>query len=485
MIRACLAACMAAIVACGSNPPSEGSVQIDALFSVPSSGVSCVRLIASGMRKSVQKDFAVSSGQSTVSLDMHAIPTGTVMFSGNAYAEACGSITSSSIPTWLADDVTVTITPGPPVPVQLNFHANGNAAVAGNFIPDSFLVSTLAGAGGTPGSVDASGTAARFGGPIALAFDGADALYVADWTTTGFATSGMSIRRVSVSTGAVTTLAGSPTQVGNSDGAGGAARFTLLLGISLSGSTLYVADRCAVRAMVTAAPYTVTTLLGTRDGGGSWNCSTSASALGIISDLVVRGPGTAYAADAARATIARISLATTPPAVTVVAGATGLTGTADGSLSAARFLGPVALVFPFSGDDQAFVGDYGSVDGTHLFGLVRSLSQSTDSVTTVAGAEQTGGLSGDGLGPNALFASPRRLVSDGSSIFVADGRTVRRLDLATGAVVTIAGSNHADFVDGEGATARFALVSGIARNDATRAIYVADQGNFAVRVLTP
>src|SRR5215470_1103815 len=128
MTRIRLAACAAAVVACGTSSEPLGSARVDALFSTPSTGVNCIRLVASGMKRSVQQDFSVTAGQATISLDMHAIPTGPVMFSGNAYAESCGSVAASSIPTWMADDVTVTINPGPPVAVQLNFHANGNAS---------------------------------------------------------------------------------------------------------------------------------------------------------------------------------------------------------------------------------------------------------------------------------------------------------------------------------------------------------------------
>ena len=84
MIRGVCTACAAIAVACGSNPELEGAARVDAVFTVPSTSVNCIRVVASGMKRSVQKDFAVTAGQSTITLEMHAIPTGTVMFSGNA-----------------------------------------------------------------------------------------------------------------------------------------------------------------------------------------------------------------------------------------------------------------------------------------------------------------------------------------------------------------------------------------------------------------
>ena len=132
-----------------------------------------------------------------------------------------------------------------------------------------------------------------------------------------------------------------------------------------------------------------------------------------------------------------------------------------------------------------FVADRGTLDGANFFGLVRRVSQSGNSVTTVAGTEQTSSTMADGLGLGALFADPRRFATDGTSLFLTDVSAVRRVDLATAAVVTIAGSNAAGSVDDVGGAARFRAPSGIARNVAMRAMYVADQTNYTIRILTP
>ena len=484
MMRIGLSACLAAVAACGSNLTEvEGSARVEALFSVPANGVSCIRLVASGMKKSVQKDFAVAAGQASVSLELRSIPTGTVMFSGMAFAEACTAIAGSTVPTWVADDVTTTIAPGPTSAVTLTFHPNGNATVAGNFIGDSYAVTTLAGLAGSPGSTDLPGSQARFGGPSALAFDGVDSLYVADRTTTAGAFSGMAIRRVSLSTGAVTTLAGAANALGTADGDGGAARFTLLQGIALSpsGGTLYVADRCVLRAMSTATPYAVSTVLGAAADAQSFICP---SGIGSIGDIAVRGTEL-YVTDQVRATVARISLASAPPTVTTVAGTPSTIGTADGALLSARFLGPQGIAFSGGAGAPFFVSDWGTLNGADFFGLVRRVSESGGSVTTVAGAEHMTGGAIDGLRSSAFFAQPRGIASDGSSLFVTDLASVRRVDLSSGAVVTIAGSGTPGSADGVGAAAGLRGPSGIAYDAATGAMYVADQGNFTVRVLTP
>lgn len=72
--------------------------------------------------------------------------------------------------------------------------------------------------------------------PYGVAADGAGFLYVAD-------TSNHTIRKVVLSTGAVTTLAGSVGQSGSTDGAGAAARFSSPQGVAADGAgSLYVAD---------------------------------------------------------------------------------------------------------------------------------------------------------------------------------------------------------------------------------------------------
>jgi hypothetical protein len=68
-------------------------------------------------------------------------------------------------------------------------------------------VSTLAGTAGMPGSSDGTGAAARFSYPIRVTNDGAGNLYIAD-------TFNSTIRKVVITTGAVTTPIGVPGQLG-------------------------------------------------------------------------------------------------------------------------------------------------------------------------------------------------------------------------------------------------------------------------------
>jgi len=132
-------------------------------------------------------------------------------------------------------------------------------------------VTTLAGSPGATGSADGRGAAARFGGPHALASDGAGSLFVADWAVDGNGTpTGATIRKVVIATGEVTTLAGSPLAFGYADGAGADARFNnpSALANDIAGNVLVAdAGNHAVRKIAVASGL-VTTLVGSPDHTG-------------------------------------------------------------------------------------------------------------------------------------------------------------------------------------------------------------------------
>ena len=93
-------------------------------------------------------------------------------------------------------------------------------------------VTTLAGDERVYNSADGIGTAASFRYVDGLTTDGTN-LYVTDY---------LSVRKVVLSTGEVTTVAGTPTALGHTDGTGAAATFGYLSGITTDGTSLFVTD---------------------------------------------------------------------------------------------------------------------------------------------------------------------------------------------------------------------------------------------------
>ena len=192
------------------------------------------------------------------------------------------------------------------------------------------VVSTLAGSG-TAGFADGTGTAAKFYWPFGMETDGTN-LYVADSSNTR-------IRKIVISTGVVTTLAGSGS-VGSADGTGTAARFSSLGHITIVGNNLYVADRGnhVIRKIVISTG-AVTTIAGSAGSTGSTNATgTSArfnAPYGITSD------GTnLYVADRSNHMIRKIVIST--GAVTTLAGSTS-SGSTDANGGLAFFKNPTGL----------------------------------------------------------------------------------------------------------------------------------------------
>ncbi len=128
------------------------------------------------------------------------------------------------------------------------------------------VVTTLA--GGSYGSMDGTGTEAKFYYPYGITTDGSS-LYVAD-------SSNHTIRKIVISTGVVSTLAGTALSSGSADGIGAAARFNNPRGIATDGNSLYVADTSnnLIRKIVisTGEVSTITGcagISGNTDGSGS------------------------------------------------------------------------------------------------------------------------------------------------------------------------------------------------------------------------
>ncbi len=122
---------------------------------------------------------------------------------------------------------------------------------------------------------------------------------------------------------------------------------------------------------------------------------------------------------------------------------------------------------------------------------VRKVTFSTGEVKTVAGNYGCGGA--DGIGMNARLCRPRGIAIDAAdNLYVADtGNSTIRKIAPDGSVSTVAGMAGAcGYVDGGRApdgtsTARFCRPSGIAIDNLTGNLYVADTDNNTIRKITP
>ena len=238
------------------------------------------------------------------------------------------------------------------------------------------VVTTLAGTAGAFAGTDGTGSAARFTNPAAGALDGAGNLYIADGSNT--------IRKVVVSTGVVTTVAGTAGSSGSADGTGAAARFQSPGGLALDaqGGNLYVSDTSnhTLRKVVLATGV-VTTLAGTVSAfGGAADGTGAAAQFARPLGLVLDGTGNLYVADSSNHAIRKVVVST--GVVTTVAGTLRMSGSADGTGAAVRFNTPTGVALDAAGNLYA---------SDSFNSAVRKVDLASGTVTTYIGAfGQTG-----------------------------------------------------------------------------------------------
>ena len=162
------------------------------------------------------------------------------------------------------------------------------------------VVTTFAGMKGREGSVDATGSSARFGHTTGLATDVAGNVYVADYSNN-------TIRKITPA-GAVTTLAGTAGAKGNADGIGPAARFDGPFRLATDGAgNIYVADHFnyAIRKITPAG--LVTTLAGKVGEKGHTDGPGPTARFGDLLGIAVDSVGNVYAADWSSHTVRKIA----------------------------------------------------------------------------------------------------------------------------------------------------------------------------------
>jgi hypothetical protein len=323
-------------------------------------------------------------------------------------------------------------------------------------------VTTIAGNPGQTGYADGLGNDATFHTPLALTVV-RSFIYVADtWNST--------IRRIDISTHAVTTIAGQPGITGHEDGIGAAATFYTPSGITSNGESLYIADtgnrlirkfdfRTSVVSTLAVKPQS-----GRDTSGSKATRSRQFVPYGITTDGV-----NLYFTDPFFNTIGKIVLST--GVLTLLAGKPWIKGHNDGIGTEAAFSSPMGIA---TDGASLYISD-----GNNC--VVRKLVLSTGEVSTIAG--RAGALgSDDGFGVAALFKGPTGMALIADNLYVADSlnRTIRKIDLPSGHVTTIAGRAGAvGHQDGPGDRARFEGLGGIAAIETD--LYIADSLGHTIR----
>jgi sugar lactone lactonase YvrE len=367
------------------------------------------------------------------------------------------------------------------LPEDVAVDSSGNVYVADTInytirkVTPAGVVTTLAGSTGTAGWQDATGTAALFDNPIGLTIDSKSNLYVAD-------ASNDVIRKIT-SAGVVTTIAGIAGYAGNIDATGTAALFNQPEGIAAdSAANLYITDTGNETIRMVTSAGAVTTLAGFAGIKGHVDGTGSAAQFSSPSGLSVDNSGNVYVADAGNNTIRKVSsngkaYTTFSGVVTTFAGSAGNAGYADSTGSAAQFNGPTGLNLDSQGN--LYVTDVGN-------NTIRKITPA-GVVTTFAGSPaDTSNPSRNGELILARFNNPNAVALDSSNnLYVADTANSEIRLISAGVVSTLAGiAGYRGFTDGVGSSALFNNPEGLTLDSAGN-IYVADTWNSVIRRITP
>jgi trimeric autotransporter adhesin len=334
-------------------------------------------------------------------------------------------------------------------------------------------VLTLVAGNGTPGFSGDGGaaTSAQLNYPMGVAVDAAGALYIAD-------TYNSRIRKITLSTGAITTVAGNGTPGFSGDG--GAAISAQLsnadyVAVDAAGN-LYIADRNNHRIRkVTVSDGVIKTVAGNGAAGfsGDGGVATSA-ALNYPAGMALDAAGNLYIADSGNERIRKVIGAN--GVITTVAGngATGFSGDGGAAVKA-------ALNYP----SQVAVDAAGTLyivdQNNHR---IRKVSAPSGAITTVAG-NGAFGYSGDGgAATSALLSWPEGVAVDSAgALYVTDSYAGRVRKVSTGGIIsTVLGGGAGD--GSWGVSAHMARVSAVAR-DSSGNLYISTPEVNRVKKLAP
>lgn len=342
-----------------------------------------------------------------------------------------------------------------------------------------YTISTIAG----------NGAAGAFlSNPTSVAVDSAGDVYFADWS--GF------IRKLWVRNGAVTIVAGTGILGFGGDG-GQAVNATIGKAISIAldaAGNIFFADGANNRIRrIDISTGIITTVAGTGAAADSGDGGLAVHAgVSQPTGITVDGVGNLYFSSSWSRV--RKLIATTGIIETVAGQFITSFGGDNGPATSALFWDPIPSVVTRSGD--IYITDFEN-------SRIRVVAANTGIVTTVVGSGACptgappfdgvvcqGGFGGDG-GPakNATLNHAQAAALDvNGNLYIADtiNHRIRRVDASNGIIYTIAGNGISGF-SGDGGPATAAEISfpvGIAV-DRLGKVYFSDESNNRIRVLTP
>jgi len=291
------------------------------------------------------------------------------------------------------------------------------------------------------------------------------------------------VRKVTISTGIITTIAGTGTAGNTGDGGlATSAKLNFPMGLALDASgNIYIADFYNMNIRkVTISTGIISTVAGNGTAGfsGDGGLATAAE-LYYPFGIAVDGSGNIYIGDLKNSRVRKVTASTGLISTIAGNGTAGYSG--DGGLAAAAELNYLQIII-LDAANNIYIADQEN-------NRVRKIDATTGIITTIAG-NGTGGFAGDGgLATAAELSYPTGLAFDKSgNLYIGDqnNKRVRKVTKSTGIITTVAGNGTSGF-SGDGGSptsAKLSFLDGVAV-DASGAVYIADTGNNRIRKVTP
>jgi trimeric autotransporter adhesin len=311
----------------------------------------------------------------------------------------------------------------------------GSPSVASSMAPTAaileYIITTVPGSGisGYKNGLINSTNAIRYH-PKGIATDGSGNIYIVDPDK-------YCIRKVTVSTGNITTVAGTGAYGYNGDGiAATKSNLDSMTGVAVDGSgNIYIVDTGNQRIRkVTVSTGIITTIAGTGVAGDDGDgIAATRARVRTPYGVAVDGSGNIYIADTGNQRIRKVTVST--GIITAVAG-TGAYGYNGDGIAATSADLQLPMGVAVDGSGNIYIADTGNQ-------RIRKVTVSTGIITTIAG---TGvfGYNGDGIAAtSADLQLPIGVAVDRSgNIYIADvnNSRVRKITVSTGIITTLAGT---------------------------------------------
>jgi sugar lactone lactonase YvrE len=330
------------------------------------------------------------------------------------------------------------------------------------------IVSTIAGLAGSAGSVDGTGSAARFNSPVGIAIDNSGNLYVTDYGN-------HTIRKIS-SGGTVTTLAGLAGNRASYDGTGNAASFSRPWGLVLDGSgNLYVADSSNGTIRKVTAAGVVTTFAGAPQVAGSIDGVGTAARFMFPYGISIDAAGNLYVIENSGGVVRKITFAAV---VTTIAGNTSSSGFLDGVGGSAKFNSPIGIVADSAG--RFYVADsFNNAIRVGSLVAVATIQDQSISQTTTIGQSASLFVLASANGPLSY-----QWLKDGTTIVGATREilTLSNVQIPNGGSYTVVVSSGAGSVTGNPIqlTVNSAVAPFVATNPVSQTVNAGKNATFTI-----